>query len=189
MVRMKLNKTNVDFELDTGATVTVMSEKTFRNLFPNVKLTKSSIGLTMYTGEPMKIVGEAIIKDVHYQKQRGHKLSTCIIVVQGTGPPLLGRNRLTHFGLNWNMIKTVTVEPKVLTTLEQEFPDVFSDGLGTVKHSRAKLSVAPDTNPRFHRLRPVPYALKAGVEKELERLEQAGVIKKIDHSEWAAPIY
>ena len=95
MVRMKLNKTNVDFELDTGATVTVMSGKTFRNLFPNVKLTRSSIGLTMYTGEPMKIVGEAIIKDVHYQKQRGHKIS--FIVVQGTGPPLLGRNWLTHF--------------------------------------------------------------------------------------------
>ena len=72
------------------------------------------------------------------------------------------------------MIKTVTVEPKVLTTLEQEFPDVFSDGLGTVKHSRAKLSVAPDVNPRFCRPRPVPYALKAGVEKELERLEQLG---------------
>ena len=83
------------------------------------------------------------------------------------------------------MIKTVTVEPKVLTTLEQEFPDVFSDGLGTVKHFRAKLSVAPDATPRFYRPRPVPYALKDGVEKELERLEQAGVI---DHSEWAAPI-
>ncbi len=186
MVRMKLNKTNVDFELDTGATVTVMSETTFRKLFPKLKLARSGMGLTTYTGEPMKIVGEAIIKDVRYQKQRGHSLS--IIVVQGTGPPLLGRNWLCHFRLNWNRIKTVVIEPNALTTLEKEFPEVFSDGLGTVKHSKAKLSVTSDAKPRFYRPRPVPYSLKAGVEKELERLEQAGVIEKVDYSEWAAPI-
>ncbi len=68
MVTMKLNKKNVDFELDTDATVTVMSEQTFRKLFPKLNLDKSSIGLKTYTGEILKVVGHATIKNVHYQK-------------------------------------------------------------------------------------------------------------------------
>ena len=51
-----------------------------------------------------------------------------------------------------------------------------------------KLTVSPSAVPRFHWLRPVPYALKPLVEQELDKLEQAGVLERVDHSEWAAPI-
>ena len=37
-------------------------------------------------------------------------------------------------------------------------------------------------------MRTVPFVLREAVEKELDHLEQEGVIKKVDHSEWAAPI-
>ncbi|XP_056132701.1 uncharacterized protein K02A2.6-like, partial [Lampris incognitus] len=50
------------------------------------------------------------------------------------------------------------------------------------------IKVKPDTKPVFRKARPVPYALKNTVEKELDRLEKAGIISKIDHSQWAAPI-
>ena len=40
----------------------------------------------------------------------------------------------------------------------------------------------------FHKPRAVPYALKAKIEKELDRLIQQGVIEPIEFSEWAAPI-
>ena len=45
-----------------------------------------------------------------------------------------------------------------------------------------------DTTPIFCKARPVPYAQKEAVEKELDRLEKAKVISKIERSEWAAPI-
>ena len=32
------------------------------------------------------------------------------------------------------------------------------------------------------------YAIKGAIQKELERLEKEGIIKKVEHSEWAAPI-
>ena len=48
--------------------------------------------------------------------------------------------------------------------------------------------VDPAAKPRFHRPRSVPFALKKAVEEELDRMERAGVIEKVDHSEWAAPI-
>ena len=36
--------------------------------------------------------------------------------------------------------------------------------------------------------RPVPYALKAKVEKELDRLQSEGIISPVEFIEWAAPI-
>ena len=40
----------------------------------------------------------------------------------------------------------------------------------------------------FHRPRPVPFAVKDAIEIELQRLEKAGIIEKVMHSEWAAPV-
>ena len=41
--------------------------------------------------------------------------------------------------------------------------------------------------PKFFKPRTIPFAIKVAVGKELDRLEQ-GIIRKVDHSEWAAPI-
>ena len=42
--------------------------------------------------------------------------------------------------------------------------------------------------PRFKKPRPVPYALRGAIERDLERLENLGVIEKTPFSHWAAPI-
>eukprot|EP00731_Ephydatia_muelleri_P009139 Em0004g1477a len=38
------------------------------------------------------------------------------------------------------------------------------------------------------RLKSVPFALKEGIEEELERLEKEGIVHRVMHSEWATPI-
>lgn len=48
--------------------------------------------------------------------------------------------------------------------------------------------VKDSAQPRFHRPRSVPYALKPKVEKELDRLVKDGVLEKVEHSEWGTPI-
>ena len=47
----------------------------------------------------------------------------------------------------------------------------------------------PDAAPKFFKPRPMPFALKGAVGQELDHLEKYGVIKKVDSSEWAAPIF
>ena len=69
-----------------------------------------------------------------------------------------------------------------------EVPDVFSEGLGELKGMKVKIQVKDDANPRFHKSRPVPYALKDKVEKELTRLQETGIIEQVQFSEWAVPI-
>ncbi|XP_040197550.1 uncharacterized protein K02A2.6-like, partial [Rana temporaria] len=46
----------------------------------------------------------------------------------------------------------------------------------------------PNAQPKFFKARTVPFALRAGVEAELCRLEEQGVISKVEHSEWASPV-
>ena len=84
----------MSFEVDTGATVTVMSEDTFRRLFPHLSLKKTQLTLKTYTGEPMDILGETVVQ-VCYQEQKPQELT--LVVVRGDGPTLLGRNWLKHF--------------------------------------------------------------------------------------------
>ena len=42
--------------------------------------------------------------------------------------------------------------------------------------------------PRFFKSRPVPFAIRDTIDKELNELESSGVITKVAHSDWAAPI-
>ena len=68
------------------------------------------------------------------------------------------------------------------------FKTCFADGLGTVTTVKATLSVDPNTRPKFCKARPVPLALRAAVEQEIERLELNRVLEKVDFSEWATPV-
>ena len=94
---LDLGTTTVQFELDTGPAVTVMAESALRRLFPTLKLRRCSVDLKTYTGERMKTLGE-VTAQFAYQDQEAKSLS--LAVVQGSGPALLGRNRLQHFVLD-----------------------------------------------------------------------------------------
>ena len=53
---------------------------------------------------------------------------------------------------------------------------------------QAKLAVKPDAKPKFCRARSAPYALWGAIEKDLDRLQQLGVIESVKYSDWATPI-
>ncbi|KAL5516311.1 hypothetical protein EMCRGX_G001602 [Ephydatia muelleri] len=78
------------------------------------------------------------------------------------------------------------VKHKLATTAVRD--DLFRNDLGKMRHFKATLKLLPDVQPKFHRPRPVPFALKEAVERELDRLEEAGVIEKVTNCEWAAPV-
>ena len=69
-----------------------------------------------------------------------------------------------------------------------KYTDLFKGELGTVNTYHAKLHVNADAVPKFCKARTVPFAIKAAIEAELDQLESAGIITKVSHSDWAAPI-
>ena len=57
-----------------------------------------------------------------------------------------------------------------------------------MKGMKARMHIRPEIKPVFRKPHPVPHRLKAAVERELERLQEEGVIEPVRFSEWAAPI-
>ena len=78
-------------ELDTGASLTIMSKKTFDSLWSAgraPKLNHTSACLRTYTGEPLKVLGVVVV-DVVYKEQRAHLQ---LLFVKEQGPCLLGQD-------------------------------------------------------------------------------------------------
>ena len=65
---------------------------------------------------------------------------------------------------------------------------MFEDTLGTIKDYTAVLRVKESVSPQFHQPRIVPFTIWEAIGRELDRLEQSGIIEKIDFAQWAAPI-
>ena len=119
-------------------------------------------------------------------RQGDHKAVLPLIVVAGSGPSLLGRNWLAQFRLDWKTIHSL--KQMALNQLLEKHAAIFEPGLGTLKGVEATILVDPKAQPKFHKARSVPYAMRGLVDKELERLTQEGIIEPIPFSDWAAPI-
>ena len=129
--------------------------------------------------------------NVDYQNQRE---LLDLYVVESKGPVLMGRDWLRKIRLDWCSIKslqapTATLSPKErLDTMLDKYSDVFEDKLGTFTSAKAELTLKEDRKPRFLKARQMPYALKPKVEEELRRLQNEGILTKVEWSEWATPI-
>ena len=53
---------------------------------------------------------------------------------------------------------------------------------------KAEFRIKEGSCPIFCRPRKIPFTVEKAVDTELDRLVQAGVLKKVDYSHWAAPI-
>jgi len=110
LVDLIINGTPITMTFDTGASISIIPEKTYQTQLPQLQLHKSQLLLRTYTEEPLKICGEAQVR-VTYKDQQ-HNLS--LVMVGGSSPPLLGRNWLQQIKLDWKEIIIVTTYLKSL---------------------------------------------------------------------------
>ncbi len=186
-VTVLVNDTSVEMEIDTGAALSVISEDTYKHFHSQGKLPpfkNTEVILRTYTGEEVKPKGTLDVT-VCYE---GEKFQLPLLVVAGNGPTLLGRNWLNKIKLNWHMIKQLTPSTSKIDCLVHKYSELFEESLGTLKGTTAKIHVDPAATPVFCKARPVPYALRDRIEKDLDRLQKAGTIEPVQLSEWATPI-
>jgi len=108
----------------------------------------------------------------------------------------MGREWLNEIKLDWqklNLAASDTSDSVVSTNndiegLLQKYEAVFKEGHGVMNTFEARLQVKEGAKPKFCKARPVPFALKGAIDRELDCLEADGILEKVTYSEWAAPV-
>ena len=135
MTEVIINGKNVSIEVDTGAAITLISQATWKNLFPKLTLQKSRVTLKTYTAEKLRVLGQREVSVEH----NGQKKLLIVTVVDGDGPPLMGRDWLKHLRLDWHRIANINAAQNQLEELLSECDEILQDELGTVKDYQANL--------------------------------------------------
>ncbi len=196
-IELELDGQGVSFAVDTGSCSTLMSEAVWKKL-GKPRLHPDSRQLRSYTGHSVPVLGLTKVKVNH----NGQKCILAARVVKGTAASanLMGRDWLQTLKLNWSeLVGHVSSVEKTTDTLmgksKEEFQKlladysaIFSEDLGCCKGFEAEVHLKEHAVPKFFKPRPLPFALKAPVGKELDRMEHRGVIEKVPFSKWAAPI-
>ena len=175
-----LDQKSCEMQLDTGATVSILPKTLYDQQFNQWPLRSTNVKLKAYNGVQIPVYGEVWLPVVYDQQKRVLPL----IVVDGDGHPLLGRNWLKELRLNWHNIFLVS-KTETLSDILKRHDKVLNKGLGTIKGFKADIKLQDDV---FCKAQPVPYALCQKVQEELDPLESQGVVKKVEQSDWASPI-
>lgn len=100
-VELKVNNKPIIMEIDTGAGVSLVSESMLKALLPKLQVKRSTVQLKTYTGAAIPVKG-AVTVDVAYGRRTYRRMD--LLVVQGEGPCLIGRNWLSKIPLNWKWL-------------------------------------------------------------------------------------
>ena len=167
----------VKFKIDTGADVSVISEKDFLKV-GKYPLQESDRKLHGPGKNELQVKGRFSAT----MSQMGKSSEHDIYVIKGLQQALLGRPA----------IEALRVVHKVdhVTSLEnytEQFPRLFQ-GLGKLKGPKYKIKLKADAQPyALTTPRRVPLPLFDKVKEELTRMQSIGVISKIDEpTEWCA---
>ena len=127
-VTVQVDSCDVKMEVDTGSSVTVISKATYERLWPNQQHSHCKYRLRSYLEEPITVL-RCMYVEVVYKAQTSQLQ---LIVVNGNGLNLRGRNWLEHIVLGWYEIRKVSCTS--LEAVLTRYQKVFEKGLGTLKN-------------------------------------------------------
>lgn len=187
-IGVKIKDVLLNFELDTGSKISAISENCYKDLFHTYKIHSDNIKLCSYSGSNIEPIGyilvDATVEGVY---ENGLKL----YIIKNGSRPLLGRSWIRRFNINELYVNNISqndseFREEFITELKKNYPSVFTNKLGKCKKEiRLQLN---DKEPVYMRARPVPLALRAAVEGELQRLQREGAIYPVEHSDYGTPI-
>lgn len=97
----------------------------------------------------------------------------------------------TLLGLNFEgtiNVHQISSGDMALNNLLKDFSDLFNNKLGGYTGEKVHFKIKQGAEPIFCKPRTIPFAFKQKVGLELDRLEQLGIITKVNNSEWGTPL-
>ena len=80
-------------------------------------------------------------------------------------------------------------EQKSLFNLLAKYEDLFDGTLGKWQMEDYEIELRPDAKPYHAKAYPIPKVHTRTLKMEVDRLCESGVLRKVNHSEWAAPTF
>ena len=178
VVTISINESPVEFKIDTGADVSVISESTYKALNRKMSLMPASKSLTGPSCQPLNVCGQFTSTLKHGACTSKEK----IFVVQTLQMSLQGRPAIEALGLV-SRVNTVGDQRQHYTA---KYPELFR-GLGKIPGTH-HIQLKDDAKPfALSSPRRVALPLQPKVKAELQRMEQLGVISKVDDpTDWCA---
>lgn len=201
-ISCRIENLNIDFEIDTGACKSVISEIDYKRYFSNRKLCPITYKLNVVTGAVIKVLGEIFV-NVSMGRGAQQKLPLTVIKSCQNFAPLLGRNWLNALSPGWqDKFNKSLSEPKInqisvsdqevkdhIRGLQSKYKDLFDNNLSSaIEGFDVSLNMREGFGPVFKKAYNLPYALRPKVEQRLNKMVQAGILIPTKVSSWASPI-
>ena len=166
------NSMTVNFKIDTGAEANVIPLAIAKNV--NAQLKATDTRLHGYNRSIIKTVGHVLL-DVNFK----HQPKQCRFeVVDEELPPILGLETCEALGI-------VQRIDEVTSSILDHYSDVF-EGIGQLEGTH-DISIDSEVRPVVHAPRRVPLSMMSRVKQELECMEKAGIIAKVDKpTDWVS---
>ncbi|XP_017472395.1 PREDICTED: uncharacterized protein LOC108363521 [Rhagoletis zephyria] len=181
-----INQKPCKFEVDSGSDYTIVSSKTFDQLWPGVKPLLYECGLELrdfqHNGVPIRGVLDV---DIEYNKRSIKDLP--LIIVNGNQSNVLGCNWFDSLGISVQGVLAIEESPTIKHILGK-FEHLFSKELGKFRGEPVSLQVKDNIQPIRLPARRIPIAIRSLVETELDRLCAQGIFEPVEYSDWATPI-
>ncbi|CAI6356579.1 unnamed protein product [Macrosiphum euphorbiae] len=154
--------TFLDFEVDSGAAVTLLPMNVYNAELSGFLLQPSEVRLITANWKSMKTMGRDWL-DIVNPLWRSQIVCT-------------------------KQVEVLVVNDRSVEKFKVKYPKVFSNNVEPIKVFEATIVLKENVVPVFLRAYDVPYAIRDQVIKELNALESQGIITKVSHSQWASPI-
>ena len=174
--------------VDTASPLTFINQKTWQDL-QQPKLEPTSRVLGAFEGQPIKPIG-------YFQTrvQRTDDPDRCAVLtiyVSHSGINLIGRDGQVKLHITVDpsqFVSATDAPPRSLQEIIKMNETLFKPQLGCCNSFQATLLLREGAQPKYCKVRKLPFALKPVVGAELDRLEKEQVLEKVTHSDWATPL-
>ena len=178
---MLIRSKPVSLQVDCGATVSIIPKSHIGDSW----LEPSNITLEMWNKARVMALGTC--KLLLENPKTSQKYMVKFVVVEEELTPLLSRKAAEKMNLitvNYDKFESVSGVVEDKPDILQDFPDVFSDSIGTLPGS-VQLTLKPDTEPVLRPPKRLPIELPDQTKQELDRLVLKGVLAPVDEpTEW-----
>jgi Reverse transcriptase (RNA-dependent DNA polymerase) len=183
-------------EIDTGASVTVMSEMVYKQSFTKFELQSSHQHLQTINHDRLVVVGQ-FVAPVELEDEC---VNLKIVVIRSNFQfdTLIGRNWLDRLIPEWRnmLVFKKPKEIKQVVSKQEDFEQkiiqlhgsVFKKSLSPIKNYEVHVQIKSGAVPVFRKPYNVPFALRDKVKQTLEEMVRDKIIFPVTRSDWASPI-